>query len=195
MRGFRIVLVLFITLPCIGKAAAQTNFAFPFTFSEGTPAKAAEVNADFSALKAALPGIGYANISVTNIAIGATSSIEAGSLTIKTPMDGYVVLTFEGYLQYFLASAAPKYFGLIGFGTDTSDASSQLSVNYHYVVPYTDPNTGGTFLTPSFSFSQVYYLWKGNATFKAMIYNGSPSSVNVSVKGSMIAQFFPNKYQ
>jgi hypothetical protein len=194
MRCYKVLMILAMVFSYGAPALAQPSVTLPYTFSDGTPAKASEVNADFTALKEALPGVGYANIAANNVTIGPTTTITVGSLTINAPRDGYIVLTFTGNLQGYLASVAPKYFGMIGFGSSSSGSSGLLSNSYQYGVPYTDANNGVTALIPAFSYTQVYTVWKGNTTFTAVLYNGRDVNVTVSVRGSLIAQFFPTKY-
>ncbi len=72
---------------CLG---ASTQAAVPYTFSAGTPARAASVNANFTALGNGLPGLAncysYGPFAITS------SSAMVSSLTVVCPVAGYLLV-------------------------------------------------------------------------------------------------------
>lgn len=66
----------------------------PNTFTAGTPASAADVNANFSAVEASIPGINVSD-DQTYSPVSATAGTVA-QITVTPPANGYVLLQYSG---------------------------------------------------------------------------------------------------
>ncbi len=89
-KGMKMKRTLLLTLTTASLLIALPALAaVPYTFSAGTPARAASVNADFSALDNSLPGAAAARPSIKTLTASGANDI-CGSCSITVPGAGYI---------------------------------------------------------------------------------------------------------
>lgn len=98
----------------------------PNSFTDGTPAVAAQVNANFSALANAMPAVKTVNTPHA-AAVTSTTGENIASITVTAPVDGQIVLDASGDIGI-----------------------NQTVVANNYVYTYLATTTGGTSTTKSF---------------------------------------------
>jgi len=189
-KSLLVLASFFISLPLWSQ-----NVTLPNTFVSGTPARAADVNANFETLKNALPGVSSHLFSVSNLAItcpaNSGTTVTVGTIAFKAPSDGYAVVTFQGSLRSYSSTEQDPKFGLLAAGSSLYENANGLGECPFYFVPY--GSSTGYFLVPSFSHTQVFRVIASiDDTFYAKIYSGR--SCTISLEGNLIVQFFPNKY-
>ena len=152
----------------------------PNTFTSGTQAKAADVNADFAALVSALPGVSMKSFSSPTITIPAgTTSTNLGSMTINAPSYGFALVTLWGNVT------TSK-----GINMGVSNVSAP-DVSLDGIPLAVCANTS-TF--NNFSTQWIFTVTKGSNTFWAITEGYGASASDVSYTCYMFVQFFPNSY-
>jgi len=166
------------------------------TFTAGTPAVAAEVNDNFTAVKtavdgnaadiatvnASMPGVEWMTIAQT-FADLRTSAVNVGQVTLTAPSAGFVVVRFDG-------KACPSNGDRLTLAA--SDTSATWGTNDGNTYVYGD---GVTPCHP-FSHTRVYSVTSGNNTFYAVAQNYVQTGGDGSgtIYATLTAQFFPEHY-
>jgi len=117
LRGLRFLkrlgaVAVVLAVPCLTRPAAGQALTIPNTFVAGTPAKAADVNANFTAVATAVNGLassgkaivaasGGCGASCPSLAANAatTTVISVSSVSITVPAGGSFVVTFNGFAE------------------------------------------------------------------------------------------------
>jgi hypothetical protein len=160
-------------------AAIAQNVTVPNTFSAGTIAKAAEVNADFDALVKAFPGVSYKVINGTSPAVTSSYST-VNSITINAPRAGYALVRFIGSIS-LNASEQP----LIA----VSSSSSASSGGEASVFKSTDA------WVTSISTENVFAVGAaGSATYYLLAKSLGSGFTITNIQGMLTVEFFPNTY-
>jgi hypothetical protein len=139
-------------------SAWAEGLTIPNTFTAGTPAKANEVNQNFSAVAAALP-LAWATIDDGKYYFTDSSWVDINTLNIDVPSDGILLITGSVVVENLLASAVTirtgaavdgwnvtgfyngyGYFGAAGSGSESKTmsftASAAVTAGAHTVSHY-----------------------------------------------------------
>lgn len=152
--------------------------SIPNTFTAGDTASAAQVNENFTALKNAMGGIEWENISQTNVNFHDVTTI--ATVTLVAPTDGYVVVHFDG--QAIPASGDRLVLA-------ASDDES-WHVNDGAISIFGDGHSH------SFSHTRIYPVSAGSHDFHAVgqVYVDTAGNDIASVYATLTATFYPNRY-
>jgi hypothetical protein len=184
---FLAILCLTTLIPSLHAQAASV----PYTFTSGTTASAAQVNADFAALAKYLPAIGYSNISYSGTITSSTPWVTLGSKTVTFPANGYAVVSFSGVIDLL-----KMYSPLITFNFATSTSQTPSS-GYQTINIYISSNTTTSgYTTTSFTHKIIIPVIAGNSTFYALYDlispNGGMLAVGSNITGILEIEYFPN---
>jgi hypothetical protein len=199
MKSFsKKTVVMSVVVGCLlGSSAFAGDVGALTTFTAGTPAVAAEVNDNFTAVKTAVDGnaadIATVNASLPGVEWVAISQsfpdlrsapVNVGQLTLTAPSAGFVVVRFDGM-------ACPSIGDRIVLAA--SDTSATWHANDGNVNVYNDGV--GPSCSP-FSHTRVYSVSSGNNSFYAVAQNYVDTGGNGSgsVYATLTAQFFPEHY-
>jgi hypothetical protein len=116
------ILLAFALMLCL---CASAWAAVPYTFSAGTPARAASVNANFTNLNDSLPGIANEFINESGIAISGISAVSVlSSQVITPPADGYVLALAMAKVRLDHATTGSTYQGAWFYITDSRTSTT-----------------------------------------------------------------------
>ena len=185
------------------------------TFSAGAPAKASEVNANFSAIKTAVDDNNdqaennYTEITDAKSDINTlknaqpgvawtqgdsggtikTSSANLKSLTLVAPSSGYAIVTATGSVYWNITSAAA---GLVRLKVSDTSGDTEEGNGVQFIRFQAGLGTGAYFFP--FSTTRVFQVSKGNNTFYL---NGWHQTVNGTATVddyTLTAMFVPKSY-
>lgn len=171
--------VIALAVSCAAAAYADSNVTVPNTFSSGTTAKAAEVNADFDALVKAVPGVKVVDASLSSASL-TTTWTNVGQIAIAAPRAGYVIVKSNGYINL----SANQYAQVA-----VSDSSTALGTGSHYL----QIGATGTYAQIPYNVEYVFTVSAGSATYY-LVCRGTSSFTLESISGVIVAEFIPNSY-
>ena len=185
------------------------------TFSAGAPAKASEVNANFTAVKTAVddnndqaennyteitdaksritalesarPGVAWSQRGSGGTI--ATTSAKLQSIILKAPTSGYAIVTASGSVYWNIQSSAK---GLVRLKVSNTSGDTKEGDGVQFIQFQSGLGTGAYFFP--FSTTRVLQVSKGNNT---IYFNGWHQTVNGTATVddfSLSAIFVPNNY-
>lgn len=162
----------------------QMDVSVPHTFTAHTPAKAAEVNANFTALKNKVnankvAGIDWAVIDKVNIDVR-SDQIIVGNVEITAPASGYVVVRFDGSAT---ASTGDRL--ILAASDDNIWHPNSGAVSFE----------GDGNLHP-FSHTRVYPVTQGTHVFNAIVHNyvNKNGTGKASIHATLTATYYYTRY-
>jgi hypothetical protein len=174
----RAILVLGFLL--LGFSIWGQTASVPYTFSAGSPARAADVNADFNTLVKALPGISVTNFMLPQTAIPAgTIATNISTIKMSAPSNGYVLVTLEG-------NGTTSSGVNLGISDISAPDMSSHPIDYASLANTTTVNT--------FYVSSFFPVSAGSNTFWAVAQGLSARASDVVCFCRMFVQFYPNTY-
>jgi hypothetical protein len=178
----KITVLLSIALVICLSASAWAAAPTLTTFSAGTPARAASVNANFTAISDALPGVTNAFNSSSMYPVADTVLT---SVAISCPGPGYVLLLAKMVVELDHTNGTVTYCtGVISRNRTTATYNSHLFT----AVPSTAP-TGSYYQTPS-AFGVETISAAGTYTYYLVADNNGSGTPRV-YRSQLAAVFFP----
>jgi hypothetical protein len=137
-----------ITLGLIAFAASSAwaeGLTIPNTFTAGTKAVASKVNANFSAVAAALPMV-WASTDETlgGQAVSASGRVVTNSLSINVPSDGFLVISGSAFVNNYEPATVTYTVNPL---LDGSDVTASAYVMATFTLLTSPPNMGGNSYT------------------------------------------------
>jgi hypothetical protein len=161
----------------------------PYTFTSGTTASAAQVNADFAALAKYLPAVGYSKINY-NGTLTTPAWVSIGSKTVTFPANGYAVISFSGTI------IPTTYYTNMRMNIAAS-TSQTTSSDYQIINSYmTGSMSGYPFI--GFLHKIIIPVTAGSSTFYALVnctlpvQTGNSYTLTSTITGILEIDYFPN---
>jgi len=181
----------------IGGGARAGQLTIPNSFTSGTAASAADVNANFTAVETAvndndtrltgMPGIEYRYDSSGTSLTAAYSNAGAQSITVSAPAAGYIHVQLSGTMNQY-----EDTYAYVGIGITTTTVLSGSDIWTGSSVNFVDENP----LTwIPFSTQTVYYVNSAQTvTFYANAYKGGGTNSVYFNPRMMVATYYPKRY-
>ncbi len=177
---------ILIAILCI-TPTADADVTIPSTFSSGTPAIAASVNANFAYLGSVMPAIASSN-NLNSISLSAAGKTTLSTLTVNVPGPGYLQLIGHASLGIDHTNGTTS-----AYNTGISTTAGQFDTNSYrfqsyYAIPSGNP-TGAYYVSPSPKAIDIIPS-KGTYTYYLIGSHGG-GNTGFWYRSNLIAIFFP----
>lgn len=148
---------LLLILPATGRA----DVAVPNTFTSGTTISSSQVNANFSALANAMPGVKKTVAQGIHV-ITSTTGVSLVSLAVTPPADGQVIVIGTGTITFLQANSANNF---ATFSLNTVAGTWKSPAIVHTFGPYSNSAPGvGQLVAGSLNIVDVFPVTGGVTT-------------------------------
>ena len=171
MNQVRYVLLMITLVALVGVSALALDV--PHTFVSGDVISAAEMNANFAAVEAAVAALQGAQPVVAHVKVDglidvdSTTMIDIAVVTIDAPAPGVVIVQFTGQAGYGFTTSLNG----MNFQIDTEQGGSILMDEYYSVAEELPPNTGNRW--QAVAMQRAFEVAAGSHTFR-----GEAAAVN-----------------
>ena len=165
MNQIRYVLLTITLVALVGVSALALNV--PNSFVSGDVISAAEMNANFAAVEAAVTALENAQPVVAHVRVDGTVSVDSATMvdiavvTIDAPAAGVVLVQFTGQAA-FSGTTSPNG---MDFQIDTEAGGSAITTEYYRVAQSTPANTGTEWRPVAIQ--RAFDVAAGSHTFRA----------------------------